>query len=67
MVQGYEDMPFKVSINYQHEDPRYSMNSMVYKAIDRLGYHDEKLPNAIKKASDTIKKIEAYLATEVEE
>jgi len=67
MVEGYEDMPFKVSINYQHEDPRYSMNSMVYKAVDRLGYHDEKLPNAIKKASEAIKKIEDYLSTEVTE
>jgi hypothetical protein len=65
MVQGYEGMPFKVSINYKHEDPRYSMNSMVYKAVDRLGYHDEKLPNAINKASEVIKKIEAYLSTEV--
>jgi hypothetical protein len=67
MVQGYEGMPFKVSINYEHEDPRYSMNSMVYKAIDRLGYHDEKLPNAIKKLSEAIKKVEDYLATEVVE
>jgi len=67
MVEGYEDMPFKVSINYQHEDPRYSMNSLVYKMIDRLGYYNDKLPNAIKKAQDSIKKAESYLATEVEE
>jgi hypothetical protein len=67
MVEGYEDMPFKVSISYQHEDPRYSMNSMVYKMIDRLGYYNDKLPNAIKKAQESIKKAESYLATEVEE
>jgi len=66
MVEGYEDIPFKVSINYENEDPRYSMNSMVYKAIERLGYHKKKIPDAIILAMDTIKKIEKYLALEAE-
>jgi hypothetical protein len=65
MIQGYEDMPFRVSINYEHEDPRYSMNAMVYKMIDRLGYHDDKIPTQIKKAAEAIKKAEAYLSSEV--
>lgn len=65
-VEGYEDMPFKISINYENEDPRFSMNDMVYKAIERLGYHERKIPNAIKLAEDTIRKIEKYLVTEVE-
>jgi hypothetical protein len=63
MVEGYNDMPFKVSINYEHEDPRYSMNSMVYKMIDRLGYTD-KISTQVSKALNTIKSAEKYLATE---
>jgi len=65
MVEGYEEMPFKVSIQYEHEDPRYSMNSMVYKAIERLEYN-EKIKEAINKASAMIRTIEDYLATEME-
>jgi hypothetical protein len=63
-VEGFEGMPFKVSIQYENEDPRYSMNSMVYKAIERLGYH-KKISDEINKANGMIKSIEEYLSTEM--
>lgn len=67
MVEGYEGMPFRVSINYKNEDPRLSMNFLVYKMIDRLGYHDTKIPNAIEAATKAIELGEKYLKSEVEE
>lgn len=65
MVEGYEDMPFRVSIEYENEDPRYSMNSMVYKAIERLEYV-EKIKSSIDKGKKMIESVENYLSTEME-
>lgn len=61
MVEGYEDMPFKVSINYQHEDPRYSMNSMVYKMCDTFGYI-EKVSSKSKEIAAFVKEVEQLLS-----
>lgn len=53
MVEGFEGTPFKVSIAYEFEDPRLSMNSMVYKMLDRFGYM-EKISSQIKKCQEKI-------------
>lgn len=46
--EGYENMPFKVSIELEkNDDPRYSVNNLVYKMIDRFGYLD-RLNQAVK-------------------
>lgn len=66
VTEGYEGLPFKITISYEHEDPRYSMNAMVYKMIDRLGYYNDKLPNAIKRVKETIDKAEKYLEKSAE-
>jgi hypothetical protein len=54
-------MPFKVSINYQHEDPRFSMNSMVYKMCDTFGYI-EKVSSKAKELGIFVKEVETLLA-----
>jgi predicted nucleotidyltransferase len=60
MVEGYEGAPFRVSISYEHEDPRYSMNSMVYKMVDRFGYL-EKISDKIDEAKKLIITTEEFL------
>jgi hypothetical protein len=66
MVEGYEDMPFKVSINYQHEDPRFSMNSMVYKMCDTFGYI-EKVSSKAKELGIFVKEVEELLSQMADE
>ena len=56
MREGYE-FPFKVNIEYKSEDPRYSVNSLVYKMVERYGYQ-EKLGNAISEARGIISSFE---------
>lgn len=61
MVEGYESKyPFKVLINYEHEDPRYSMNNMVYKMVDKFGYF-EKISREVKDALALVRKTESDL------
>jgi hypothetical protein len=56
MREGYE-FPFKVNIEYKSDDPRYSVNSLVYKMVERYGYQ-EKLTKAIEEAKEIIASFE---------
>lgn len=53
--EGYKDYPFKVSIDMKNKDPRYSVNNLVYKMIDRFGYLDT-LSKSIKECQELINK-----------
>jgi len=58
--EGYENMPFRVRIEMEKKtDPRYSINNLVYKMVDRFGYF-EKINNAKKEAIELVKKAENY-------
>lgn len=59
--EGYNDMPFKLRIDMEkNDDPRYSVNNLVYKMIDRFGYLD-KLNDAKKDAINIVKDAEKYV------
>lgn len=59
--EGYENMPFKVNIEMEkNDDPRYSVNNLVYKMIDRFGYFD-KMKEIIKRGTSKIKEAEKFL------
>lgn len=62
--EGYEDMPFKVNIEMKNDDPRYSVNNLVYKMIDRFGYL-EKMDSKAKEARELIKKNEERIKTDI--
>lgn len=56
--EGYENMPFKVNIEVPNkEDPRYSVNNLVYKMVDKFGYL-ERLDAASKEGKKLIKEVE---------
>jgi hypothetical protein len=56
LLQAYDEQNFfHVTINYKTDnDPRYSMNNLVYKAIDRFEYR-EKLWEKIAEGREIIK------------
>lgn len=57
--EGYEDMPFKINIDVPGKgDPRYSVNNLVYKMIDKFGYL-ERLDAASKEGKKLIKEVES--------
>lgn len=59
--EGYNDMPFKLRIDMEkNDDPRYSVNNLVYKMIDRFGYLD-KLNDAKKEAINIVKEAEKHV------
>ncbi len=59
--EGYNDMPFKLRIDMdKNDDPRYSVNNLVYKMIDRFGYLD-KLNDAKKEAANIVKEAEKHV------
>lgn len=62
--EGYEDMPFKVNIEMKNDDPRYSVNNLVYKMIDRFGYL-EKMDSKAKEARELIKQNEERIKSDI--
>lgn len=59
--EGYNNMPFKLRIDMEkNDDPRYSVNNLVYKMIDRFGYLD-KLNEAKKDAINIVKEAEKHV------
>ena len=57
--EGYEDMPFKVNIELPEKgDPRYSVNNLVYKMVDKFGYL-ERLDAASKEGRKLIQEVES--------
>jgi hypothetical protein len=66
LTEGYEDSPFKINIQYTSDDPRYSMNNLIFKTIEKYGYRD-KVFNLIKEGRELIQQYEAELEKQVEE
>lgn len=55
--EGYEGWPFRINIETPNKkDPRYSVNNMVYKMIDRFGYL-EKLIEKEKEGKEILKNV----------
>jgi hypothetical protein len=52
-------MPFKISIDLPNQsDPRYSINNLVYKMIDKFGYLT-RLDDGVKEGNKLIKEVES--------
>ena len=60
--EGYEGKPFKISIQgIDDPDPRYSINNLVYKMLDKHGYN-EKMLKIVKDGRAKVKEIEKYIS-----
>ena len=60
--EGYEGNPFKISIQgIDDPDPRYSINNLVYKMLDKHGYN-EKMLGIVKTGRSKIKEVEKYIS-----
>ena len=60
--EGYEGKPFKISVQGLNDpDPRYSVNNLIYKMLDRHGYND-KMKDILKTGLAKIKDVEKYIA-----
>ena len=60
--EGYEGNPFKISIQgIDDPDPRYSINNLVYKMLDKHGYND-KMKDIVKYGSAKVKEVEKYIS-----
>ena len=60
--EGYDGKPFKISIQgIDDPDPRYSINNLVYKMLDKHGYN-EKMLKIVKDGRAKVKEIEKYIS-----
>ena len=60
--EGYDGNPFKISIQGVNDpDPRYSINNLVYKMLDKHGYN-EKMLGILKTGRSKIKEVEKYIS-----
>lgn len=58
LLKAYaEKTPFKVSIQYSSDDPRFSMNNLIYKTLDKFEYKT-KLWEKIKEGREILSKFE---------
>jgi hypothetical protein len=57
LLEAYDENKFfHVSIQYSSDDPRFSMNNLIYKTLDRFEYR-EKMWDLIKEGREFLKKI----------
>lgn len=60
MSESYDKHPFKISINYNNDDPRYSVNNIIYKTLDKMDYRG-RMWNCTKEGRELIEKYKKRL------